>query len=110
MGHERVELGVDRAEAGARESLWVEIDLEVVGADFGGEMGIIDGLEQFDRDRGRLPRLVDDEHFLLGADMGLRRIEHSGFEHVFKRMNVPQHPVHCYLPLLDGPGCLYSHN
>ena len=80
-------------EAVATEVLWVEVDLQVECADLGHEVRVVHGIEELERDRGRAPAAIDQEHLLLGPDPA-----HAGFdaplrEHAAERVEVTQQRV-----------------
>jgi hypothetical protein len=63
-----VQLRLQGGEAAATEALRIEVELQVEGSDLGHQVRVVDGVEDLERDRSRLPVAVDEEHLLLGAD------------------------------------------
>ena len=105
-----VELGVHAGEAVAAELLGVEVELEVERADLGrvrvaGERG-----EHRQRSGRRLPRGVDEEHLLLGADAPDAGLEAVVSEHHLQRLQVAQHPADRRLPIGSGGRRLLAHS
>ena len=90
----RVELVVHPREAVVGQFLRVEVELEVERADLGGVRVTGQLGEQPHRPGRRLPRAVDDEHLLLGADPRDAGLEAPVAQHQLHRLQVAQHPAH----------------
>ena len=56
-------------------------------------MRVVDGVEQLERDRGRTPAAIDQEHLLLGADAAHAGFEPPFGEHALERVEVTQQRV-----------------
>ncbi len=108
-GEELVELGVHAREAVAAELLGIEVELEVEGADLGGVGLAGERGEHGQRARCRLPRRVDEEHLLLGADAPHVGLEHLGAQHRLQRLQVAQHPADGGVAIGRAAGGLVAH-
>ncbi len=98
-GEQLVELGVHAREAVAGELLRVEVELEVERPDLGRVRLPGEGGEHRQRSRCRLPRGVDEEHLLLGADAPDVGLEAVVTKHRLQRLQVAQHPANRRLPV-----------
>ena len=102
-GEQLVELCVHAGEAVAAELLGIEVELEIEGTDLG-RVGVAgEGGEHRQRAGGGLPRRVDEEHLLLGADSADTSLEAVLAQHRLQRLEVAEHPANCRLPV--GPSC-----
>ena len=92
-GEELVQLRLHGAEAVATEALRIEVELEVEGTELGREVRVVDGVEDLERDRRRLPAAVDEEHLLLGADAPHAVLDAALGEHALEGVHVAQQGV-----------------
>ena len=88
-----------RVEAVAAELLRVEVELEVERPDLGRVRLAGEGGEHRQRAGCRLPRRVDEEHLLLGADAPDIGLEAIVLEHLLQGLQVAQHPADRRLPI-----------
>ncbi len=66
------------------EHVRIEIELEVEPRELGGEVGIVQDLQNLGGDRRRTPKMINQEKFLLGADASDTGLESLLFEHLFE--------------------------
>ena len=104
-----VELGVHPGEAVAAELLGVEVELEVERADLGRVRVIGERGEHRQRSGRRLPRSVDEEHLLLGADAPDAGLEAVVGEHHLQRLQVAEHPADRRLSIGSSGRRLLAH-
>ena len=90
---ELVQLRLHGAEAVATEALRIEVELEIEGTDLGHQVRVVDGVEDLERDRRRLPVAVDEEHLLLGADAAHTGLDAPFGEHAVEGMHFAQQSV-----------------
>ena len=67
-----------------------QVGLEVEQAEFMRETVVVDDVQDVERARGGLVRLVDQEHLLLRADAPHVRFEQAGVEHAFEGVDLGQ--------------------
>ena len=108
-GEQLVELSVHAGEAVAAELLGVEIQFEVERPDFSRVRVIGQGGEHRQCARGRLPRRVDEKHFLLGTDAPDPGLEAIVAQHRLQRLEVAQHPTDRRLPVSLSSRRLLAH-
>ena len=107
-GEELVQLRLHGTEAVATKAMRIEVELEVEGTDLGHEVRVVDGVEDLERDRRRLPAAVDEEHLLLGADAPHTRLDAALGEHAVESVHLSQQGVG-ELPAVMSAVTRFSH-
>ena len=78
----------------SRERLRVGVGLQVEEAQLGGEVRIVDPLEDLQRARRRVVAAIDQEELLLGADAHHAALEGACLQHLLERAEIREHRAH----------------